>query len=151
MNWSGEPSGFRRSLAARAIRFAVIFVRAAPPCNEPTRKPAFDALNDWLPERFFRHGGIADVGSLSAPCFASARSTGLEAWKGLSLLRGRAYRGPADNARTLVSSVMMPRRMRSASTAGFPPFPGIGVSSPAHALLIGLAPKGRMKAASKPD
>jgi hypothetical protein len=33
----------------------------AAPFNKPTRKTAFDGLDDWLRERFFRHGGNADV------------------------------------------------------------------------------------------
>ncbi|WP_103727913.1 IS21 family transposase [Novosphingobium sp. HII-3] len=33
----------------------------AAPFNRPTRKTAFDGLDDWLRERFFRHGGNADV------------------------------------------------------------------------------------------
>ena len=29
--------------------------------SKPVRKTAFDGLDDWLRERFFRHGGNADV------------------------------------------------------------------------------------------
>ena len=29
--------------------------------RKPERKTAFDGLEDWLRERFFRHGGNADV------------------------------------------------------------------------------------------
>ena len=31
------------------------------PFRKPERKTAFDGLEDWLRERFFRHGGNADV------------------------------------------------------------------------------------------
>lgn len=33
----------------------------AAPFSKPVRKTAFDGLEDWLRERFFRHGGNADV------------------------------------------------------------------------------------------
>lgn len=33
----------------------------AAPFAKPARKSAFDGLDDWLRERFFRHGGNADV------------------------------------------------------------------------------------------
>ena len=33
----------------------------AAPFRKPERKTAFDGLEDWLRERFFRHGGNADV------------------------------------------------------------------------------------------
>ncbi|HZW45881.1 MAG TPA: IS21 family transposase, partial [Microvirga sp.] len=33
----------------------------AAPFRKPVRKSAFDGLDDWLRERFFRHGGNADV------------------------------------------------------------------------------------------
>jgi hypothetical protein len=33
----------------------------AAPFRKPERKTAFDGLDDWLRERFFRHGGNADV------------------------------------------------------------------------------------------
>lgn len=33
----------------------------AVPFTKPERKSAFDGLDDWLRERFFRHGGNADV------------------------------------------------------------------------------------------
>ncbi|MGF7154373.1 transposase [Novosphingobium gossypii] len=33
----------------------------AVPFAKPQRKTAFDGLDDWLRERFFRHGGNADV------------------------------------------------------------------------------------------
>ncbi|SLJ99174.1 hypothetical protein SAMN06295987_10350 [Novosphingobium mathurense] len=33
----------------------------AAPFNKPTRKTAFDGLDNCLRERFFRHGGNADV------------------------------------------------------------------------------------------
>lgn len=33
----------------------------AVPFAKPERKTAFDGLDDWLRERFFRHGGNADV------------------------------------------------------------------------------------------
>lgn len=33
----------------------------AAPFSKPARKTAFDGLEDWLRERFFRHGGNADV------------------------------------------------------------------------------------------
>src|SRR3546814_2070822 len=33
----------------------------AVPYRQPVRRTAFDGLDDWLRERFFRHGGNADV------------------------------------------------------------------------------------------
>src|SRR4029453_12360624 len=33
----------------------------ATPFSKPVRKSAFDGLDEWLRERFFRHGGNADV------------------------------------------------------------------------------------------
>ena len=35
--------------------------RGSAPFRKPERKTAFDGLEDWLRERFFRHGGNADV------------------------------------------------------------------------------------------
>lgn len=58
MSLAGERSDWRRNSGARATRCVGIYARAglfrfASLC--------VDGLDDWLRERFFRHGGNADV------------------------------------------------------------------------------------------
>lgn len=48
--------GCARNTVRRYLR-----VGGAAPFSKPARKTAFDGLEDWLRERFFRHGGNADV------------------------------------------------------------------------------------------
>ena len=60
LGW-GEPNSCRRSSAARATRSGATFAPGRGALPQPERKTAFDGLEDWLRERFFRHGGNADV------------------------------------------------------------------------------------------
>ena len=55
----------RRSwrLVGRALNTVRRYLRAggSAPFRKPERKTAFDGLDNWLRERFFRHGGNAYV------------------------------------------------------------------------------------------
>ncbi len=51
-----QEFGCSRNTARRYVREG-----GAAPFRKPERRTAFDGLDDWLRERFFRHGGNADV------------------------------------------------------------------------------------------
>jgi transposase len=57
----GVANVYRKNLDARVIRFAISSRGGVAPFKRPARRSAFDGLDDWLRERFFRHDGNADV------------------------------------------------------------------------------------------
>ena len=61
MSLGGAPSGWPGSSGARATRFGATFGRAPGALSTACAADGVRGVDDWLRERFFRHGGNADV------------------------------------------------------------------------------------------